>query len=129
MRQLRPFLWVLGAGAFLLVFALIAPDSGVYPVCPFFLLTDLYCPGCGAQRAMHALMNGHIGQAFTLNPLMVTGLLYFAAEGVISILRKNGSGLRQISTLRYTPHAVLFIVITFWILRNIPAEPFTFLAP
>ena len=39
--------------------------------CPFHWLTNLYCPGCGAQRAMHDLLHGRFGEAFGHNAALV----------------------------------------------------------
>src|SRR5690606_17441511 len=32
--------------------------------------TGLECPTCASQRALHELLNGHIEEAFRLNPLI-----------------------------------------------------------
>lgn len=45
------------------------PASEAWPLqCPLFALTGWQCPLCGSQRAIHALMHGHIGQAWHYNP-------------------------------------------------------------
>lgn len=40
-----------------------------YPRCPIFALFHLQCPGCGATRALAALLNGHLREALHLNAL------------------------------------------------------------
>lgn len=42
-----------------------------FPRCWLYQTTGLQCPGCGATRAVHALLNGRLGEAFRLNALMV----------------------------------------------------------
>ena len=42
-----------------------------YPRCPIHDFTGLLCPGCGATRAVAALLHGHLLQALDLNALVV----------------------------------------------------------
>jgi len=53
-----------------------------YPVCPIHAWTGLLCPGCGATRALAALLRGHLAEAWRHNALIVGlapfGLLYGA---------------------------------------------------
>lgn len=62
-------------------YALIEPDSGLMPRCPFKMATGWDCPGCGSQRMIHALLHGDISQAWALNPF-----LFFAAPILLLIL-------------------------------------------
>jgi len=63
------------AGASVLTLFLFDPAHyHFYPTCYFHLLTGLYCPGCGALRATHQLLHGHIGAAARLNLLVVLSL-------------------------------------------------------
>lgn len=41
------------------------------PQCVFLHVTGLQCPGCGSQRALHALLHGHLAEAFSQNALLV----------------------------------------------------------
>ncbi len=56
--------------------------SRFYPRCLFHDATGLLCPGCGATRALAALLHGHLAEAFHLNALIVAllpaALLYLA---------------------------------------------------
>lgn len=38
--------------------------------CLFYRTIGLYCPGCGGQRAFHALLHGNFQQAFDFNLLI-----------------------------------------------------------
>lgn len=108
---------------------LIDPTKVDMPDCPFYSLTNLYCPGCGSQRGLHALLNGRIMTAFGFNPLMVISLVFFACEAGIWILNKRGKQVRSLSIRRYTPMIVLVVTLLFWALRNIPVWPLSLLAP
>jgi hypothetical protein len=115
----------------LLYFFVDARYSNVFPRCPFFSITGLYCPGCGSQRALSSLLHGNILQVINLNVLIVTSipfLMYSAYVTVLNVFRKEP----VIQTLFYSPlfvKVLLVAVILFWIFRNIPVYPFTMLAP
>lgn len=44
------------------------------PKCSFKLLTSLDCPGCGIQRALHALLHGHWEEAWAYNRYLIYAL-------------------------------------------------------
>jgi len=90
-----------------------------FPPCPVYATTHLYCPGCGSLRAFHALLHGHIIVALHLNPLMV----FFLPILIWMVFRPkwlmNPKG----------PWIILFILVGYMILRNLPFWPFYYLAP
>lgn len=124
---------VLGIGFGILIigviYFLIDPAKVKMPECPFYALTNLFCPGCGSQRGLHALLHGRVITAFGYNPLMVISLVFFILEAGIWILNKRGAQIRALSVRRNTPMIVLVITLIFWALRNIPVWPFSLLAP
>jgi len=101
-----------------------------FPKCPFFSLTGLHCPGCGSQRALHQLLHFNIIQTLNHNALYIVGILTIVYNLVIK-------GINHYSKKNYfnylyhtkTPIIIGIIVVAFWILRNIPHEPFSCLAP
>lgn len=42
-----------------------------YPRCPVFSFLHLYCPGCGATRALAALTHGNLAEALRYNAFFV----------------------------------------------------------
>ncbi|WP_428982692.1 DUF2752 domain-containing protein [Pedobacter rhodius] len=101
-----------------------------FPECPFHKFLDLDCPGCGSQRAIHAILNGQIMAALDYNLLLVMSiplLLIHLFFRIYAHLSKKD----VILNFWYNPvvpKIILIIVIVFWIIRNIPAYPFTYLA-
>ncbi len=68
--------------ALILLYRYPPTGTSIYPPCPIHALTGLLCPGCGATRAIAALLHGQLQQAVHLNALFVIllplGLTYAA---------------------------------------------------
>jgi hypothetical protein len=45
-------------------------DYHFYPVCPYYALTHMLCPGCGGTRALYYLLHGNLSQAWHYNALV-----------------------------------------------------------
>src|SRR5258708_31628566 len=58
-----------------------------YPQCPIHELFHLQCPGCGATRAIAALLHGHVTPAMNLNALITLLLPFAAAYGILCYCR------------------------------------------
>jgi len=93
----------------------------------FHSITGFWCPGCGSTRAIHHLLHGHVGAALSLNPLLVL-LLPVLATGWL--LERTGPkpGRRLLSNPIFA-WSLVVIVLSFWILRNLPLPLFEKLAP
>ena len=118
----------LGLGA---VFYFLDPAQYPFPRCPFHLLTGLYCPGCGSQRATHALLHGQVVRAAGLNLLAVAALPLLAL-GAIDALRAGLTGVPRRAALLYRPWLAWLTAgstLAFAILRNLPGALGTWLAP
>ena len=107
------------------------PRQASFPVCPFYALTGLYCPGCGTLRCLHALLHADLRSALDHNVLTVL----FVPLLVIAWLSAGRAGLegrhppRTWNPPRWMGWASATAFALFWILRNIPMEPFSWLAP
>jgi hypothetical protein len=104
--------------------------SRLIPPCPFLAATNCYCPGCGAGRALHSLLRGDLLAALSFNPLLMLSLPllgYF----YLSFLTENLTGRRLPMPYRYRAYAWLVpaVIVTYWVARNLPWMPFTYLAP
>jgi hypothetical protein len=98
------------------------------PPCPSRWLTGLYCPGCGATRALHALLHGNIEKAFSMNPVFV-----LAMPVVVLLLLHQITKLPMwlVMTAKFFSDARpwAWLLISFAVLRNLPWYPFNLLAP
>jgi len=117
-------------GVLSLYFFLDPAKMAIFPKCPFYSLTGIYCPGCGSQRAAHQFLHGHFIAGFKHNFLIGLLMLVLGYEFFVfimkTIFKKNIYNLLHSSKVTFS---ILIIVILFWILRNINAFPFSFLAP
>src|ERR1700743_2055126 len=62
------------AGASIFVYAVDPSRHAVYPQCLLYQTTGIYCAGCGATRAIHALLHGRVVEALHDNALFVAAL-------------------------------------------------------
>jgi hypothetical protein len=100
-----------------------------YPTCFFHQTTGLLCAGCGALRALHQLLHGHLVTAFRFNPLVIVSLPLVAWLGGKLLLQK-AKGQRVSLGLRPIWLWVgLAVLAGFTVLRNVPALAFGPLPP
>ncbi len=95
------------------------PAAGAVPQCIFKRLTGLECPGCGSQRALHAVLNGDFSAAWHYNAILfflmpVAALYGFAALDIAASRRLR----------RHIEHPVAIAIIAaaiiiWWFIRNI----------
>lgn len=130
-RKIGVALGGLAAGILLLlVYYAVDPEGGAFPACPFHELTGLLCTGCGSQRALHDLAHLDLAGAFGHNLLFPPAVLLLGWHGVERAARLAGRRFPG-SPLDHAraPWFVLVLVLLFTVLRNLPWEPFRFLAP
>jgi hypothetical protein len=111
----------------LLLYFFLDARKGGFPACPFWSVTGLYCPGCGSQRSISALLHGDLWDAMRYNALLVATIPILLINGYRHLRRKS-SGQNFLYQPWFTK-TVLIIVMAFWVLRNIPAHPFMLLSP
>ncbi|HEY0319943.1 MAG TPA: DUF2752 domain-containing protein [Pyrinomonadaceae bacterium] len=116
--------------AYLRFFNPATPGTSYYPSCPFHTLTGLNCPGCGTLRGLHQLTHGHLITALNYNALMVLSLPFLGYTFIsYALVAARGRGLPKPFIKPVFIKALFWIVLAFWILRNIPVYPFTLLSP
>lgn len=120
----RLLLLIVGGIALLLVYALVDPATTVWaPKCPFKLLTGLDCPGCGSQRAIHALLTGDLAAAWHAHPILVVALPYLGVGLLLEYLRRRSQRAQRLSDIWYGNRAAMIsigIIFAFWMVRLIP---------
>lgn len=121
---MRRTLIIILAIAALLVFGIIyyaldPSQSGVFPRCTFLTLTGYKCPGCGSQRAIHALLHGDVVGAFKYNALLLISIPWIALCLYAETQRIRNP---RLYTRINAPQLMWFFLVTvllWWLLRNI----------
>ena len=91
------------------------------PQCPFKQITGLSCPGCGIQRAIHALMHGEIKDAIHYNLFLLYSGPYAASFLLVWLMPENVFRYK-IKDIIENKHVVNFYILSFllWlVIRNI----------
>jgi hypothetical protein len=91
-----------------------------YPRCTIHEYLHLQCPGCGATRAIAALLRGHFAEAMHLNALITLLLPLAAAYGIPCYYRfLLGKPQRWPQPPPTAIYSTLAIAAIFTILRNL----------
>jgi uncharacterized protein DUF2752 len=105
-------------------------EHGHYPTCPFLAVTGYYCAGCGFLRMIHALAHGHLVEAagrnvFALSMLPLLGFFWVRW----TVARARGRPTRTKAGDPRLIMALFFVIVAFWVLRNLPIGIGHLLAP
>jgi hypothetical protein len=94
---------------------------GFYPQCPIHQLLHLECPGCGATRAIAALLHGQFAAAMHLNALVTLLLPFAATHGVLCYYRfLKRRPLPRPQAKPAVIYAALAAAAVFTVIRNLP---------
>ena len=114
----------LGAAAAVLLLLRILFPSWELPhwdePCPLYALTGFYCPGCGGQRAVKALLRLEFAESLRCHPLVLLLFLYYLLYMGSHALNRLSGG--RTAALRFrTWHLYFFLILLLlqWIVKNI----------
>lgn len=105
-------------------------DAEIFIPCLWYEATGTYCPGCGITRALHALIHGHVLAALDFNAVGLAVILTSAGllfRSVWIALRHNQWQPPVLP--KRTALWLALLGIGWAVLRNLPWDPFTALAP
>ena len=106
----------------LTVLLLVDPAESVWmPKCPVKLLTGLSCPGCGFQRAAHALLQGDVLAALRFNWFFLFAGPYLLVLILESFFLKGEwqQRVRHWAENKYVVWAYIVGFCVWFVLRNI----------
>ncbi len=106
------------AGATVWYYYTVDPTEGGLK-CTFRLITGYDCPGCGSQRAFHALLHGDIARAWSFNPMVFFAVPLAAYYLVVEAGRRRWPRLHRASIHPAIIIAIFIALIAYWIGRNI----------
>lgn len=90
-----------------------------FPRCTFLAVTGFECPGCGAQRALHALLVGDLARAWSYNPFLIAMLPVIALLAVAAIFRTRWPRFYRRVNSRPVCITIAAATIIWWIARNL----------
>ena len=122
------------AGVSTLLYAVAPTPHSIYPQCWLYHATGIYCAGCGATRAAHALLHGRVLDALHDNALFIAALpLLVFVVGSYTLIAWSRRLWPKITIdskdLTKWGVACLLIMLAFMVLRNLPGWPFDYLRP
>ena len=119
----RPLIILLVAALLLVLglvhYALDPSSSTLFPRCTFLSLTGYKCPGCGSQRAVHALLHGDLAGAFRYNALLLIAIPWIALCLYAESRRTRNPRLYARLNAPLLIWLFLAMVLIWWLLRNI----------
>lgn len=106
-----------------LIYYFINPTVSVLvPKCPLKLLTGYDCPSCGAQRFIHAILNGRVVEAFSYNLFLIIALPYFIflfVEWLLPRGNKVKAWIKRYVGNRYVAYVYILLYFVWFAVRNI----------
>lgn len=91
---------------------------GFFPKCPSKLITGYDCPGCGSQRALHALLNGDLDAAFHYNAFLFIAVPFLIIYAFVNFNSTKFPRLYKFLNSATIAWTSLVIIVIWWILRN-----------
>jgi Protein of unknown function (DUF2752) len=123
LRAAAPLAVIVTAVSILLRFP--PAKSSFYPRCPIYQYLHLQCPGCGATRALAALLCGHFNEAMHSNALVTPLLPIAAIYGALCYLHfLRHEIIRWPQIPQATIYCALGIATAFMVFRNLPFQLF-----
>lgn len=121
---MRRSLLLVVAGLVMLVlgfiyYALDPSTSDAFPRCSFLSITGYKCPGCGGQRAVHALLNGDVAGAFRFNALLMIAVPWMGLCLFAESRRTRNPRLYARLNPELLMWLFLALTVSWWLLRNI----------
>ena len=103
----------------LIYYAIDPSVSAIFPRCAFLTFTGYKCPGCGSQRAIHALLHGDVVAAFRYNALLLIAIPWIGLCLFAESRRTRNPRLYARINAPLLIWLFLAMVLIWWLLRNI----------
>lgn len=118
-RVLLPVVAVVLIVAALVYFYFDPSSSRWFPRCMFLESTGFKCPGCGSQRAIHALLHGHVATAWHFNAMMVVSMPVIAFYLAVSAGKNRWPRFYDTMFSRPVLLSLVILVVLWWVVRNV----------
>lgn len=94
-------------------------DSAFFPKCAFFSMTGYKCPGCGSQRAIHAMLHGDALGAIRYNAMLLPAIPVVVLLFVAEFNSERWPRFYSKVNSRWMIWGCFIMVTAWWIGRNI----------
>lgn len=94
------------------------PSDHLFPRCPFLVATGYECPGCGSQRAIHALLHGDIVAAWHFNAMLIVFIPLIVTLLIAEFRRTAAPRFYRMVNSSYVIWGSAILLVVWWILRN-----------
>lgn len=92
--------------------------GGLFPSCLLLRVTGYRCPGCGLQRALHALLHGQVRQALAYNYALLVVLPLALLAGYRYLFPERTMGLERWMKQPRFLGALIVLTLLWWVVRN-----------
>ena len=104
------------------VYALVDPATAWWmPKCPVKWSTGFDCPGCGSQRAIHALLHGEFLRAFHENALLFFMIPFLALLAYAELTAVQHPRLHRLLLHPGVIIGVIVLILGWAVVRNLMA--------
>lgn len=118
-RMLIYFAMAMAVATFIAIYVIFDPSvSSFFPRCPFLQLTGLKCPGCGSQRAIHALLHGDVCGAARFNFLLVISIPVIVLYSFLEVCKMRFPRAYNLINSPKIVWSIFAVVALWWVLRN-----------
>lgn len=100
-------------------FAFDPSQSRFFPRCVFLSLTGWQCPGCGSQRAIHALLHGDIVGAWHYNAALLVAIPVLGGYLLGELKRTTWPRYYRAISRPIVIYTILAAAIAWWVGRNL----------
>ena len=115
-----PIVWIGLLAALAAVYFLFDPMEAKWmPKCMFYVVTGWECPGCGSQRAVHALLHGDIADAFRANAMLLVMIPLLIVLAFLELFGNRGSALYRRLHQPALILAIAAVIILWGVVRNL----------
>lgn len=101
------------------IYAFYDPAQNFFPRCVFKWVTGYDCPGCGSQRAVHALLTGHLAEAWHYNAMLIVAIPFVALLIVANALKNRYPRLHNALNSERVILVCGIAITLWWVGRNI----------
>lgn len=97
-------------------------QTGSWGLCPLYVATGLYCPGCGGLRAVNDLTHGEVASAASSNLLLVAAIPVVVVLWALWTRSRWRGDPKPVDVVNpyVVSAAVLLLVTAFSVVRNLP---------